>query len=233
MRSSCSKLLLATPPQAQWMNWWSRLLTDAKNSVFLEWSVLPTDAWNIRCVDVCSVSRCFAFWLAAHCTAGGIFFKCQKFAKVSPFCPTEQRNSVCRAWSAWPSALLENNCWFTFRDMCRFAAYCPAIPCAQRPAAMQRGVLLRIAIEQAHRLLDQPSPGVRVIKKKKGEARALEASQGQHDSFFRQLSYKCYLEEEVSVGNWLKICPWVASKVDKCWVGTAARGRWHPQVSRY
>ena len=28
-----------------------------------------------------------------------------------------------------------------------------------------------------------------------------------------QVPYKCHLEEVVSVGDWLKICPWVASRV--------------------
>ena len=47
------------------------------------------------------------------------------------------------------------------------------------------------------------------------EARALRpgATQGQMDSFFSQLLYKCYLEEITSVGDWLKICPWVTSRV--------------------
>ena len=30
---------------------------------------------------------------------------------------------------------------------------------------------------------------------------ALEATQGQNDSFFSQRPYKCYLEEEASVGD--------------------------------
>ena len=41
----------------------------------------------------------------------------------------------------------------------------------------------------------------------------LEATQGQHGSFLSQLPYKCSLEEEATVGDWLKICPWVASCV--------------------
>ena len=40
----------------------------------------------------------------------------------------------------------------------------------------------------------------------------LEATQGQNDSLFSQLPYKCYLEEVASVGDWLKICPWVTSR---------------------
>jgi len=34
-----------------------------------------------------------------------------------------------------------------------------------------------------------------------GKGPALEATQGQHDSFFSQLPYKCYLEEVASVGD--------------------------------
>jgi len=33
------------------------------------------------------------------------------------------------------------------------------------------------------------------------------------DGFLSQLPYKCYLEEVASVGDWLQICPWVASSV--------------------
>ena len=44
---------------------------------------------------------------------------------------------------------------------------------------------------------------------------ALEATQGQNDSFFSQLPYKCYLEEVASVRDWLKIRPWVTSRVGK------------------
>ena len=42
---------------------------------------------------------------------------------------------------------------------------------------------------------------------------ALEATQGQNNRFFSQLSYKCYLEEVASVGDWLQICPWVIGRV--------------------
>jgi len=34
-----------------------------------------------------------------------------------------------------------------------------------------------------------------------GRGTALEATQGQNDSFFSQLPYKCYLEEVASVGD--------------------------------
>ena len=42
---------------------------------------------------------------------------------------------------------------------------------------------------------------------------ALEATQGQMDGFFSQLPYKCHLEEVASVGDWLKICPQLDSRV--------------------
>ena len=42
----------------------------------------------------------------------------------------------------------------------------------------------------------------------------LEATQGQIDGFFSQLPYKkCYLEEVAFAGDWIKICPWAASRV--------------------
>ena len=44
---------------------------------------------------------------------------------------------------------------------------------------------------------------------------ALEATQGQMDGFFSRLPYKCHLEEVASVGDWLKICPQLDSKVAK------------------
>ena len=47
----------------------------------------------------------------------------------------------------------------------------------------------------------------------RGDLTALEATQGQDDSSFSQHPYKCYLEEVASVGNWLKICPRVTSRV--------------------
>ena len=43
----------------------------------------------------------------------------------------------------------------------------------------------------------------------------LEATQGQIDGFFSQLPFKCYPLEVASVGDSLKICPWVAFSVDK------------------
>ena len=47
---------------------------------------------------------------------------------------------------------------------------------------------------------------------RQGQA-ALEATQGQMDGFFSQLSYKCHLEEVASVGDLLKICPQLESRV--------------------
>jgi len=41
----------------------------------------------------------------------------------------------------------------------------------------------------------------------------LETTQGQIDGFFSQLPFKCYLPEVASVGDWLEICPKVASRV--------------------
>ena len=41
----------------------------------------------------------------------------------------------------------------------------------------------------------------------------LETTQGQTDGLFRQLPFKYYLPEVASVGDWLQICPWVASRV--------------------
>ena len=32
--------------------------------------------------------------------------------------------------------------------------------------------------------------------------------------FFSQLLFKCYLPEVASVGDWLRICPWIASRVE-------------------
>ena len=43
----------------------------------------------------------------------------------------------------------------------------------------------------------------------------LEATQGQNDSFFSQLPYKCHQNRVASVGDWLEICPWVASRVER------------------
>ena len=42
----------------------------------------------------------------------------------------------------------------------------------------------------------------------------LETTHVQEDGFFSQLRFKYYLPEEASVGDLLKICPWVASRVD-------------------
>ena len=41
----------------------------------------------------------------------------------------------------------------------------------------------------------------------------LATTQGQIDGFFIHLLFKCYLLEVASVGDWHKICPWVASRV--------------------
>ena len=48
----------------------------------------------------------------------------------------------------------------------------------------------------------------------------LETTQGQLDGFFGQLPYKCCLPEVASVGDCLKICPWVASRME----GTTSKG---------
>jgi len=49
--------------------------------------------------------------------------------------------------------------------------------------------------------------------RRRNRAHALEETQGQNDSFFSQHPHQCYLEEVVSAGDRLKICPWVASRV--------------------
>jgi len=41
----------------------------------------------------------------------------------------------------------------------------------------------------------------------------LEATQGQIDVFFSQLPFKCHQNRPASVGDRLKICPWVTSRV--------------------
>ena len=41
----------------------------------------------------------------------------------------------------------------------------------------------------------------------------LETTQRQMDGLLSQPPYKCYLPEVASVGDCLKICPWVASRV--------------------
>jgi len=45
---------------------------------------------------------------------------------------------------------------------------------------------------------------------------ALEATQGQMDDFFSQLTYKCHQHRMASVGDLLKIRPWVTSRVAAC-----------------
>ena len=40
-----------------------------------------------------------------------------------------------------------------------------------------------------------------------------EATQGQIDDLFSQLPYKCHQNRVASVGDCLKICPWVTSGV--------------------
>ena len=47
----------------------------------------------------------------------------------------------------------------------------------------------------------------------KQDRAAMEATQGQIDGFFSQLPYKCHQNRVASVGDWLQICPWVASRV--------------------
>jgi len=44
----------------------------------------------------------------------------------------------------------------------------------------------------------------------------LEATQGQMDGFFIQLPYKNHQNRMASVGDWLKICPWVTSRAGGC-----------------
>ena len=48
----------------------------------------------------------------------------------------------------------------------------------------------------------------------KGNPTALEATWGQIDGFLSQHPYKCHLEEVASVGEWLKICPQLDSRVE-------------------
>ena len=43
---------------------------------------------------------------------------------------------------------------------------------------------------------------------------ALEATQGQMDGFFRQLPFRCHLEEVASAGDRLEICPQLDSRVE-------------------
>ena len=46
---------------------------------------------------------------------------------------------------------------------------------------------------------------------------ALEATQGgQMDGFFSRLPFRCHLEEVASVGDRLKICPQLDSRVERC-----------------
>jgi len=48
-----------------------------------------------------------------------------------------------------------------------------------------------------------------------GAPTTLEATQGQFDGFFCQLPYKCHHNRLASVGDGLKIFPWVASRADR------------------
>jgi len=52
---------------------------------------------------------------------------------------------------------------------------------------------------------------------------ALEVTQGQIDGLLSQLTYKCHLEEVPSVGDLLKICPQVGSRVAWFLKGTRYR----------
>ena len=45
----------------------------------------------------------------------------------------------------------------------------------------------------------------------------LETTHGQMGGFFSQLPFKCHLPEVASVADWLKICPWVAFRVNEGW----------------
>ena len=58
----------------------------------------------------------------------------------------------------------------------------------------------------------------------------LEATQGQIHGFFCQLQYKCHQNRVASVGDWLKICPWVTSRVAHlCPLSTGMIGHEHDQ----
>jgi hypothetical protein len=46
------------------------------------------------------------------------------------------------------------------------------------------------------------------------ERTTLETTQGPKDGLFSLLPFKCHLPEVASVGDWLNICPWVASRVE-------------------
>ena len=56
-------------------------------------------------------------------------------------------------------------------------------------------------------------PASRLEKAYAGRNTALEATHGQMDSFSSQLLFECNFPEVASVGDRLKICPWVASRV--------------------
>ena len=57
-----------------------------------------------------------------------------------------------------------------------------------------------------------PPPGAPALRPE--VLTALEATQGRMDGFFRQLPYKCYLEDVASVGDRLEFCPELDSRVD-------------------
>jgi hypothetical protein len=44
----------------------------------------------------------------------------------------------------------------------------------------------------------------------------LETTQGEMAGFFRHLPYKWYFQKVAFVGDWLKVCPWVVSRMVNC-----------------
>ena len=57
----------------------------------------------------------------------------------------------------------------------------------------------------------------RQLKKTIFASSTLESNQGQNDGLFSQLPYKYHQNRVASVGDWLKICPWVTSRVAEGW----------------
>ena len=68
--------------------------------------------------------------------------------------------------------------------------------------------LMQVARNMRARTTAGRQPGRRI-----GGNSTLKKTQGQIDGFFSQLPFKCYLPEVASVGDRLKICPRVASRV--------------------
>jgi hypothetical protein len=61
-----------------------------------------------------------------------------------------------------------------------------------------------------------------------GAGSTLETTQWQIDGFFGQLLFKCYLPEVASVGDELKICPWVASRVGRDFISVNIQFEYDP-----